>query len=296
MRSRKIEINKIKSLCIVILSVIVIITFLTLNHKTSTQPSLHFKETILFEYGDAMSQEELIKVIVDKENSIFDSIIKIDGLDLMKITVTNNDDLIDECNGRTASIIASLGDVEKSFEFKYDVQDTIAPTLSNVNDIEIFEGEELEIQELFIASDPVDGNLVVRIDGYVDWTFPNEYRLIAYAEDRNGNKTESTFKVVVKEKQKTMPESIADKQVNEESQSLIEKKESQGTPNIEKELVNQPDLVCDAKSSNSNKLFDTELEAIEWATDYALENITTIGGFICWSTCDKFTIYFKYYE
>lgn len=84
----------------------------------------------------------------------------------------------------------------------YDVIDTQKPIIEGVSDKEIYKGEEINLKDGIKATDPVDGELEITINGEVKNNEIGEYIVKVIAEDKNKNETSQEFKVKVKEQPK----------------------------------------------------------------------------------------------
>ena len=84
----------------------------------------------------------------------------------------------------------------------YNVVDTQKPTIDGVSDKEIYVGTDIDLKQGIKATDPVDGDLEINIDGAVDKNKAGEYKIKVSAKDKNNNETTKEFKVTVKEKPK----------------------------------------------------------------------------------------------
>lgn len=80
------------------------------------------------------------------------------------------------------------------------IQDTEKPVITGVSNKEIIEGNEINLLEGISATDNVDGEIEVKIEGSVDNTKPGEYTIKVTATDKSGNTQEETFIVTVKQK------------------------------------------------------------------------------------------------
>ena len=92
-----------------------------------------------------------------------------------------------------------------SSSFDVIVVDTVAPTIEPIEDIETEIGTPIEFTNKFKATDPVDGNIEVKVEGDVDYSVAGTTELKAVAIDKHGNKTELAFNVIVKDKEAEEP-------------------------------------------------------------------------------------------
>lgn len=101
----------------------------------------------------------------------------------------------------TYSLINSLTKTivnEKSTEIL--IEDKEAPTINGVADKEITVGDQINLQDGITATDNVDGEVEVKVEGEVDNNKAGEYQIKVTATDNAGNNAEASFKVNVKEK------------------------------------------------------------------------------------------------
>lgn len=84
---------------------------------------------------------------------------------------------------------------------KIVVKDTVKPKFTKtVGEITLEYDEERDVKQEFAASDNVDGELTVTIEGTYDKTVAGTYNLVAVAKDLSDNEIRHEFKVIVKEK------------------------------------------------------------------------------------------------
>ncbi|WP_201290714.1 hypothetical protein [Erysipelothrix aquatica] len=81
------------------------------------------------------------------------------------------------------------------------VIDTKAPEIEAVGYLETEVGTPINFSEVIKASDPIDGAIEVSVEGDVNFDLARTTDLKAVAIDKHGNKTESKFKLIVKEKE-----------------------------------------------------------------------------------------------
>ena len=101
------------------------------------------------------------------------------------------------------SIITSLSKmIESEKTTEIVIEDKEPPTINGVADKEITVGDQINLQEGITATDNVDGEVEVKVEGEVDNNKVGEYKIKVTATDKSGNNAESSFKVTVKEKPK----------------------------------------------------------------------------------------------
>ncbi len=178
-------------------------------------PILVFKENIMLEYGQKSfsddqtvedSEEKEALEVLNPEDLIIKEESKYDEISFNKISNGNTPMTLEfrfvdtsEVGKHEGMLFARLGNELKEFTFEYDVIDTNNPIIENVVDQELIEGEEFKHD--FKAHDIVDGELEVLVEGEYDVTTPGTYELKAVAVDKNSNKTEIDFKLIVSEKE-----------------------------------------------------------------------------------------------
>ena len=86
-----------------------------------------------------------------------------------------------------------------SKDVKLNVVDTKFPIITGVSDKTIMVGDEINLLEGIKAQDDVDLEVDVKIEGEVDVNKVGTYEIKVIAIDKNNNKTEETFKVIVEE-------------------------------------------------------------------------------------------------
>lgn len=260
----------------------------SLSKPKAEEPVITFKDNLVFEYGEKLEQDKLLDIIIDKEKSKYDVVVRIDEIDTASVTIktrgneldesqehsysisidnqseygteinnniltidkgnekvtfnlkdlpsvevvitkegdvlekTSNKPLDEVINEKTnlrsdirkATITVQLGDIEKSFDFEYDVHDTQAPIIEGAKDVETKFNEPLDFEELISASDPIDGELEVIIVGEYDWDTAGKVQLKAIATDKNGNTSDKSFILTILEEEKEEVETPSTTQPN----------------------------------------------------------------------------------
>ena len=156
-------------------------------------------ENLKVEYGEELDNTKLFNAKESDENVKVD---KVEGFDAKKmgeqeITVTFTDD-----------------NKDKEEKLKITVEDTKKPVIElKKESVGITAGDKLELKDnIKSVKDPVDGDLkysdkTVEKDGYyidkgkLDTKKAGTYEVKVIAADKNGNKTEKSFKVNVKKKE-----------------------------------------------------------------------------------------------
>ena len=156
-------------------------------------------ENLKVEYGEELDNTKLFNA---KESDETVKVDKVEGFDAKKmgeqeITVTFTDD-----------------NKDKEEKLKITVEDTKKPVIElKKESVGITAGDKLELKDnIKSVKDPVDGDLkysdkTVEKDGYyidkgkLDTKKAGTYEVKVIAADKNGNKTEKSFKVNVKKKE-----------------------------------------------------------------------------------------------
>ncbi len=213
-KSRKFHLN-IKAILIFIIIVLLLIIFLTLLYfclllknrndivDKNTQAIVSDEQVI--EYGTSLSYDEIIDRLIQKDKFYDNTSIKLFmSDDLMTNYYTYLFNVVGNVLIRIETSTNLLPFFERQANINYQViwkvQDTKMPILSGVQDIEITEGDKLDIKSNMSAFDEVDGRLEVIIEGDYDRNKAGEYPLTAKAMDKNKNITTQDFKLIVKSK------------------------------------------------------------------------------------------------
>lgn len=178
------------------------------------------------EYGTEINNNILT---VDKGNEKVTFNLK--NLPSVKVVITKEGDVLEKTSNkpldeviyektnlrsdkRKATITVQLSDIEKSFDFEYDVHDTQAPIIEGAKDVETKFNEPLDFEELISASDPIDGEVEVIIVGDYDWDTAGKVQLKAIAKDKNGNTSDKSFILTILEEEKEEVETPSTTQPN----------------------------------------------------------------------------------
>ncbi len=168
---------------------------------------LEFTEDI--KYGTELSYEDLVSKLVNKDNIEENTQIHI----FVNDTELNNGDnyKFDQIGTYTISakleylytykrIVNCERHVDNEKSFVIEVKDTEKPVISGISNKEITVGDTINLADGITATDNVDGNVEVTIEGNADTAKVGEYSIKAKATDKSGNVAEETFTVTVKEK------------------------------------------------------------------------------------------------
>lgn len=161
-------------------------------------------ENVTTEYGDKLDNNKLFNAKESDEN--------------VKVKEVKNFDE-KKVGEQTLKVTFTDGDKDTEKEIKVKVEDTKKPEIELKKDkVAITAGDKLELKDnVKSVKDPVDGDLKysdkkVEKDGYyidqgkLDTKKDGTYDVKIIAVDKNGNKSEKTFKVVVEKKKETKKE------------------------------------------------------------------------------------------
>lgn len=90
---------------------------------------------------------------------------------------------------------------KKELELSLIVVDNEEPEIENVHDIEIIEGEEINLLEGIVVNDNSHETIQAVVYGEYDFNTVGSYSLSYVAEDSSGNRTKKDFILTVKEKE-----------------------------------------------------------------------------------------------
>lgn len=171
------------------------------------QALLEFNE--ILEYGTELTYYEMINNLVDMNNLIENTDIKI---------FINNEEFVKDSTYKFETVGSSNIKVLLSNTYNYKIikdnykiienereseiiiDDTKSPIILGVKDKEITAGDTLNLLEGITAYDEVDGELQIKIEGEFDNNKVGEYLIKVIAVDKNANISKQEFKVKVKEK------------------------------------------------------------------------------------------------
>ncbi len=178
------------------------------------------EENQTFEYGSKIKYETIIEKLISSNELPQNTNIQIkvdnklinpeeeficDKVGDVTITVKIYNNELTLLKKLNLQFLNDLTNIEKQIIWK--VEDTKKPILSGVKDIEITQGDKIDVKKGISAKDEIDGDLEVIVEGQVDINTPGEYKLTAKAVDKNGNEVSQEFKVTVKEKKKVVASS-----------------------------------------------------------------------------------------
>lgn len=183
--------KKIITITIIILLIIILIASgLYINSKK-----------LILEY------EKNVEVSINQQVYNLDSIKKIKNGEII-----TEKELVDTSN---------LGKIEITFEVKtifnkttyysynINVVDKENPTITFIKELEIEEGEEIDLLKDVKVNDNSKEEITPKIEGEYNINKPGEYKLYYVAEDSSHNKTKEEFILRIKEKKKENPKNSA---------------------------------------------------------------------------------------
>ncbi len=168
---------------------------------------IDYKEVI--EYKTEWTYEDLLNNLID-ENKLSDK---------TNIKITVNDD---ELNNSSILRFDTAGSykiviyLNKEYNYKIikeynkeitvikeivlNVEDTIYPVIEGVSNKTITVGDKIELLSGISATDEIEGEIEVQVEGEVDTSKAGTYTIKVYAVDANGNRTDAEYTVTVEEK------------------------------------------------------------------------------------------------
>lgn len=100
--------------------------------------------------------------------------------------------------GKQRITYADSEDYKFTVDYKYEVRDTVMPTIEGMENLELKYGDKLDLSKLEIkGKDPIDGELDASVSGTIDWNTPGKYTISVHTVDNNENKTEGSFIVTI---------------------------------------------------------------------------------------------------
>lgn len=170
-----------------------------------------------------------------------------------------------------------------------------------------------DIEEKTISANEED---IIRLNDIENWVVGNKDGLSSEEETKKNEISESVY-IEDTDTDESRNE-IENSEIHEDMNSVnIVNTENQETETVNDSIQNENTEITESDEVNSNDedirnempeepfqynvgnsemLFDTEEEAISWAEAYWDEHFREIYGYGVWSTGNKFTIHFKYYE
>lgn len=151
--------------------------------------------------------------------------------------------------------------IENGKEIKIIVEDTKMPIMEGVSDKEVTVGDTIDLLDGIKATDEIDGELEVTIEGDFDINKIGVYTLKATAKDKNENVVEQDFKVTVMEKKIEQPKtSTSAKTSSNTTTTTNNNKTSTNTPSTNTTTTSTP-TSSDPTSTQSGRLNLAKAEA-----------------------------------
>lgn len=273
-------------------------------------------ENIEAEYGEELDHT----ILYDAEKSEKDLTVKeVRDFDKMKI------------GEQEITVVFALGEDTQEEKVKINVKDTNAPEITFKSEtVEIALGDSFDAaSNLESVKDPVDGDIAQSNDntiienGYFFGGDPisseaGEYTVTVTAFDKNGNKSEKSYKLIIKEKQAESDDQPVASNQGGSSQAPTQSggkpsggntgnAGNSGSSNNQQpvpEKPSKPTQTCDGihpdSLGNTGMVFNTKEEAIaygdkmneEQGARYYYGNVTDM----CGNPIDKWTVSLKYME
>lgn len=179
-----------------------------LKNQINTTNERAFKDYAQpIEYGTKMAVktndlalENLTNLLINQELLYENTIIKI-TMDDLEITSDQISYMVIGEHKITAELILDTATI--SHDWLINVVDTKLPEITGANDRTIMVGDKIDLKNDIKATDVIDGDLEVTIDGTLNNNKVGVYQLIAKTADKNGNEVAVNFKVTVKAKTTT---------------------------------------------------------------------------------------------
>lgn len=209
LRSVRVENKKGLKIILVIISIILIIinviavTFIFLNNKDNKRI-------------EEIKSEAKSKLVLENKEIEYGTEIKVSDLNLpedTKLYVSDEEitstykfmevgeiKLIEAKQIDYTNFLGEVQTINVSKDIVYTVVDTQKPVIEGISDKEITVGDEINLKEGIKATDPVDGELEVVLDGTADTNTVGEYKITVKATDKNNNVETKEFTVKVIEK------------------------------------------------------------------------------------------------
>jgi len=183
-------------ICIVCISIYFVNKYMYENKIRQIEEqniSAFLEDETVYEYGAEINVEELKNKLINTTLLYENTTIKINGVEEGAI-------LLDFVGNLDIEIILVCDETIVSKIYTFEVKDTILPTIEGFSDKTITQGDEIDLKEGIKATDPIDGELEVIIEGEFNKDVVGEYTIVVKAVDSNNNEKEESFKVTVNEK------------------------------------------------------------------------------------------------
>ena len=201
-RKRKLKVKNIV-ICILIFITLIVGTIILIKgvpeKKKSTEKSNKAESNVTSNSNDNVVEKEFISIKIGEEvPSVLDYISSMDSSteikwDNLKI---ENDKVY--YSGTYTGIIEYNG---KTITIKLEVIDDQKPTISNVKDITVYVGDKVDFYKNIVIKDNSNDEITKNVTGNYNLNKVGTYNLTYEVSDKSGNKTTSSFKLIVKEKE-----------------------------------------------------------------------------------------------
>lgn len=241
------------------------------------------QETLTLEYGDSLTYEDIVEKLINTEDLKEKTIIKISVNDK---NINPNETVKLDNVGDLKIDISALNNIyflnaDISKEVVCKVEDSKKPKITGIKDLEVTQGDKIDLKKNITASDPVDGKLEVEIEGKYDLNKPGEYTLTAKVTDKNNNITKKNFKVVVKEKEEEKEEKITiDDKVttsNKNNGKNNSKSNSNSSKNVNSASKNNLNTTTNKAQTNSSSTKEGRLALAKKEAKKVVANIIKPG-------------------
>ena len=191
---------------------------ITLIKKTNNSSFLG--DDLEKEYLDIITYNDLIDTFLDREKISKDTSI---SLEYNNVLLDGSEDITFSLVGENKlKIILETDynyknhheDIISSKEYTILVKDTIYPVINGLSDKTIYVGDSINLVEGITATDEKEGEVSFTVEGSVDTKKAGTYEVLVKATDQNGNVVEGTFKVTVKNKTTSKPNTNNSNQSN----------------------------------------------------------------------------------
>lgn len=147
-----------------------------------------------------------------------------------------------------------ITDGEEKVQLLISVRDTIAPEFVKFSEkVEFQKGDKVDLTKIFNATDLTD--VVITIEGEVDFNKAGEYKVKYIATDKNGNKTEKESTVVIKENEEDLK--------NDQTESSQNKDEETKCSHAKIKTVNKKEATCTKDGYTGDKVCEECNKTIE---------------------------------
>ena len=178
-------------------------------HNTQKSSLKEFSEEV--KYGQEISYDDLLIKLIDKEKIQENTniIIQINDKELLNGETFKFEQLgtyTVKVKTKYTYVYPVLNFIKQNIEeektLEIIIEDKEKPVITGISNKEITVGDNINLQDGITASDNVDGDVEVKLEGSVDNQKAGTYTIKVTATDKSGNTEEATFTVTVKEKPK----------------------------------------------------------------------------------------------